>query len=184
MVHLRTGVKLDRKDAKILNFLMIYGGGYSKVAEQLGVTLEQATVVRDAYLEALPGVRDLQVESRNRFRRGYSIRTIGGRVYKVEPPKGGRSFDYKALNILIQGGAADQTKRAICLFCAGAADGYLLGSVYDEINISAPADTPHALANARILARSMEEAVKLDVGTGVDIEIGPNWGTLTEMELT
>jgi len=80
-----------------------------------------------------------------------------------------RAFTYKALNKLIQGSAADMTKKAMV-------DLYKEGiiphiQVHDELDISVN-------NNADKIKEIMEAAVDLEVPNKVDYESGPNWGTI------
>jgi DNA polymerase I-like protein with 3'-5' exonuclease and polymerase domains len=80
-----------------------------------------------------------------------------------------RAFTYKALNKLIQGSAADMTKKAMV-------DLYKEGiiphiQVHDELDISVN-------NNAEKIKEIMESAVELEVPNKVDYESGPNWGTI------
>jgi DNA polymerase I-like protein with 3'-5' exonuclease and polymerase domains len=80
-----------------------------------------------------------------------------------------RAFTYKALNKLIQGSAADMTKKAMV-------DLYKEGiiphiQVHDELDISVN-------NNADKIKEIMESAVQLEVPNKVDYESGPNWGTI------
>jgi DNA polymerase I-like protein with 3'-5' exonuclease and polymerase domains len=80
-----------------------------------------------------------------------------------------RAFTYKALNKLIQGSAADMTKKAMV-------DLYKEGiiphiQVHDELDISVD-------GNADKIKEIMESAVELEVPNKVDYESGPNWGTI------
>jgi DNA polymerase-1 len=180
LVLRRTGIVMDRKTAKILGFSIIYGAGAWKIAEQLGIPESEAGVFREAYLDALPGVRELQVETRQRFQRDRPIRTVGGRSYFVEPPKNGRSFAYKGLNVLIQGSAADQTKEAIIAACSVMGGAFLTTTVYDEINMSVPFG--EVAYFGRMLDECMRDAITLSVPVACDLEYGPNWAQMTPLE--
>ena len=84
-----------------------------------------------------------------------------------------RAFTYKALNKLIQGSAADMTKKAML-------DLYKEGiiphiQVHDELDISVENE-----AQAKKIISIMENAVDLEVPNKVDYESGPNWGTIKE----
>jgi len=85
------------------------------------------------------------------------------------------TFEYKLLNYLIQGSAADCTKEAIIRYMRVRKDGMFLSQVYDEINISVPGK---ALASEIRLLREAAESVEFDVPMLTDVEIGPNWHDL------
>ena len=80
-----------------------------------------------------------------------------------------RAGTYKGLNRLIQGSAADQTKAAMV---ALAEAGFTCAlQVHDEVALSVN-NREEAVEAARIMA----SAVKLEVPSRVDVEIGPSWG--------
>ena len=80
-----------------------------------------------------------------------------------------RAFTYKALNKLIQGSAADQTKAAmVALYEEGILP---MIQVHDELDISVESD-----AQAKRIKEVMEQCVSLEVPSIVDAEFGPNWG--------
>lgn len=176
-----------RKIAKTVAFLIIYGGGAKKLAQQLGCTVEMATAIRNAYYAVNPGIRGVIDAVSHRTRAYGSIRSLGGRLIKPEPPgmvkdptddepdrMRQQDYLYKQFNKLIQGGASDQTKEAIIKFCESGCGGRLLAQVYDEIDISSP---PTKVA-ADVLRACMVNALPIDVPMIVDIERGPSWGEL------
>ena len=78
-------------------------------------------------------------------------------------------YTYKALNKLIQGSAADMTKKAMVdLYKEGIVPHI---QVHDELDISVD-------GNADKIKDIMESAVELEVPNKVDYESGPNWGTI------
>jgi DNA polymerase I-like protein with 3'-5' exonuclease and polymerase domains len=86
-----------------------------------------------------------------------------------------RAFTYKALNRLIQASAADMTKQAMV-------DVYREGKtpllqVHDELACSVK-----NIEEAQHIARIMEHAVKIEVPSKCDIDMGPSWGEAVEIE--
>ena len=82
-----------------------------------------------------------------------------------------RAFTYKALNKLIQGSAADMTKKAMVDLYK---EGYLAHiQIHDELDFSIESDK-----QAGIIKEIMEQAVDLKVPNKVDYESGPNWGEI------
>ena len=107
------------------------------------------------------------------------VETVGGRQYKVEPPKlidnRMRTFEYKLMNYLIQGSAADQTKRALlAYFRANPTGETFLCTVHDEINISSLS------GDSKVLKHSMEYACNEGISTPMltTLETGPTWGDI------
>lgn len=147
MILQTTGQDFERKHVKITAFQIVYGGGPKAIASQVGCSLEEATRLRNAYLAAFPGVGQLMNLTKRRGEVGQPIKTWGGRVYYVEPPRmvNGyrRTFAYKLLNYLIQGSAADQTKKCIIDWHSSGTEAVYLAAVHDDINISAPVETWH-----------------------------------------
>jgi DNA polymerase-1 len=92
----------------------------------------------------------------------------------MEPPKiikgRLREFDYKGVNLLIQGSAADQAKAAMLVYQATKQGSRLLLSVHDELVISAPEDAIEREANC--LMNAMCNAVKMDVPMVSDYKVG------------
>jgi DNA polymerase-1 len=172
-----TGTLYDRKPIKSTGFGIIYGMGANGLSKQLGIPVEDARRLMDAYHAALPGVGANQRGCKHRARTGVPIRTLNGRVYYCEPAviKNGsmRTFDYKLLNYLIQGGAADQTKKAMLrYFRAKPEDETFLCAVHDEINISSPD------GDDRLLREAMENCEYVDVPMRTTMKLGPSWGEL------
>jgi DNA polymerase I-like protein with 3'-5' exonuclease and polymerase domains len=136
---------------KTVVFMLLYGGGVAKLAGMLDIDLEDAERLRNAVLDALPGVRDLMYATN-----GQTIVTWGGRVYAPENPRRivikGRDgqprlnritgkeltklvdFGYKQLNVEIQGSAADITKQGMRqVFAADV--GRIALQVHDELGV-------------------------------------------------
>lgn len=177
------GIKLERRPTKILNLGLMYGMGLGKLAAAMNVDVETAKRVKAAQRKAIPGLAELEREIKFRGRSGKPIRTWGGRLYYVEPPKviKGvlRTFEYKLLNYLIQGSAADCTKEAIIRYHEIKKHGRFLVTVHDECNISAP---KRAIKEELLLLRKAMESVEFDVPMITEAKIGPNWGTLQNVE--
>lgn len=117
LIRETTGIELDRRPVKDLNFGLIYGQGLALTAEKLGVPRDEAKRLRQAHADSLPGLPELQDDLKERARKKEPIWTWGGRRHYCEKPKfvKGRwwTFEYKLLNKLIQGSAADVTQQAM-----------------------------------------------------------------------
>jgi len=183
--------KHARSAAKTILLGMMYGMGGAKLCGQLGLptkwietnggkTIEVAGPEGQDLIEkfnkGLPYVKMLAdaVEQAAR-KRGY-IRTILGRRCRFEVgPSGKPEFTYKALNRLIQGSSADQTKKA--MVDADAAGIPLQLQVHDEFDL-----TIENHQQARDLAEIMRTAVPAKVPFQVDIEVGPSWGEIKDID--
>ncbi len=167
MINELTGLGLDpvrdRRPVKDIGFGLIYGMGIAKTALKTGQDVETTKQLRRAYLEAIPGFKELNDEIKRRCQRGEPIRTWGGRLYWVEPPMvingQRRTFEYKMLNVLIQGSAAECTKEAmIRARAAMPSDTRLVLQVHDELVINA-VSKPALDAGMKILREAMESVV-------------------------
>ncbi len=164
---------IDRKPSKAILLGLIYAMGAATMAEQLDATQEQVTIWRNMIKAALPDVVQLDYDCKRRFQMGLPIRTLGGRQYHCEPPKNGRRFEYKALNTLIQGSAADQTKEALIYVHSQLQDGErILGTVHDEISVSC---TPERVPSIIQILADAANALPCDVPMLMDTHFGANW---------
>lgn len=168
ILYERAAVKLERRAMKDVNFGVIYGMGAPKMALKLKVDETTGRNVIRAYYAALPGVKDLRDALVSRADAKEPIYTWGGRRYFVEEPKmiDGRlrTFEYKLLNLLVQGSAADATKEAMVRYDdSGWNDedrGPLLMQVHDELDARAPFGLQKQAMHA--LRRTME-SLEFDV---------------------
>ena len=182
---------IPRDQAKTINLGLFYGMGKNKLQAELGVSKENAEDLFRTYHDKVPFVKMLMESVMRRAQDKGRVRTLLGRRCRFnlwEPNQFGihralpheealaehgpgikRAFTYKALNKLIQGSAADMTKKAMV-------DLYKEGiiphiQVHDELDISVD-------GNADNIKKIMESAVQLEVPNKVDYESGPNWGTI------
>lgn len=184
-------VDIDRKTAKTIGLGIMYGMGKGKLADQLAVTVDEASDILSKFNTYAPFVRELADSvMRSANQKGYIKTLLGRRCHfdMWEPLKYGmgrpmkyreavheyngeikRAFVYKALNKLIQGSAADMTKKAMIDCYNG---GYMpLLQVHDELVFSVPDE--EAVPEIKTL---MENAVPLSIPNKVDVELGKNWG--------
>jgi len=179
-IHEQFGLKLSRSDVKTINFGIIYGMGAPGLAGKLGMTVQEAQEAKKAHGAAIPGLANLERDTRRIGKCGEFITTWGGRRYYVEPSKMVegrlRSFEYKLLNYLIQGSAADCSKQSIINYHNHPKrEGRFLATVHDENNASvAPKRVVHEMA----VMRECMLDVNFDVPMLSDGDTGPNWGSL------
>lgn len=178
------GINVDRRITKNLMFGYIYGQGLGSLASILGRSVEDIKQIRNAQMKVLPGLKDLSTAITNRSKQGLPIRTWGGREYYVEPPMFVKkfnktmSFEYKLLNYIIQGSAADITKESIIRYDAAKRDGRFMLSVYDENNISVP---KKALKSEMLILRDCMMGIELDVPLLSDGEWGATLGDMQDL---
>lgn len=163
-----------RTEAKVIFLGLLYAMGAATLAEKLDCSVQYATNLRNIIRAALPDVMELDKDCKDRFMKGLPIRTLGGREYYCEPASNGRRWEYKALNTLIQGSAADQTKEGIIYMAPRLVDinGRLLGTVHDEISASAEERHYDYIYE---LMQEAANALPCDCPMLMDVGMGGNW---------
>jgi DNA polymerase I-like protein with 3'-5' exonuclease and polymerase domains len=180
LIRRYTGHTFDRRQTKIVSFTLVYGGGIPALAAKLEAGNHEAGVLKDAYLSAMPDVRKLMQDVKDRGRRRLPVRTTGGRLLYAEPPRAGREQSFKLLNHLIQGSSADMTKEAIVRWdAARLPQDEFLATVHDEINISAPVETAE---ESMTRLREAMASIPLDVPLLSEGFRGANWQELEAVE--
>jgi DNA polymerase I-like protein with 3'-5' exonuclease and polymerase domains len=184
MVKEFTGIILDRKPAKNINFGLVYGMGREKLIRTLGVSVDVGNRLYDAYFEALPAVADtLKQAQKLASRRGY-IRTVMGRRKRFEDMEEGRyggeqrAHTHKALNSSLQGSAADIMKAAMrACYEDGLFDvvGIPHLTVHDELDFS-DEQTPQSAEAFTEIKHLLETATPLRIPLLVDVDAGATWG--------
>jgi len=188
--------EIPRGQAKTINLGLFYGMGKNKLQAELGVSKDKAEDLFRQYHTKVPFVKKLMDNVMRRAQDSGKIRTLLGRLCRFhlwEPNQFGihkalphdaallehgpgikRAYTYKALNKLIQGSAADMTKKAMIELYKEGITPHI--QVHDELDISVS-------DNAGKIKEIMEDAVSLEVPNKVDYESGPNWGNIKEEEI-
>ena len=175
-----------RRQAKAINFGIIYGISAFGLARQLGIGNGEAKQFIDTYFERFPGIRHYMEETKNFCRRHGYVETIFGRrchIANINDKNGmQRSFGERAaINAPIQGAAADIIRRAMsqmpsALQEAGL-DAKMLLQVHDELVFEVPEDQIEA--TIPVVKRTMEQAalpaLEISVPLTVDCGTGDNW---------
>lgn len=161
----KVGKFYDRKPVKNTNLGLIYGMGVGKLAERNDMPVEEANDLKKSIMNLYPGLRDMYKDMKVRAKNHTPIRTWGGREVYCEEPKliNGRiiHFDYKMVNYLIQGSAADSTKEAIIRYHRiKDKRAKIVLNVHDQITASVP--KPIFKKEMEKLRQSME-SVEFDV---------------------
>lgn len=159
LINNMLGTSWDRRPVKNTVFGLIYGMGVGTLAEKNGITVKESRTLKEAVLSSFEGIRALYREMRRRAIANEPLRTWGGREYFVEEPRfvrgRWRTFDYKLVNVLIQGSAADIIKEAVIRYDEmKLKDEKLLLTVHDEILASVP--TRSVRPGMERLRRAME----------------------------
>jgi DNA polymerase-1 len=171
-----------RRQAKAINFGIIYGISAFGLARQLDISNGEAKDYIDAYFERYPGIKDYMESAKKQAREDGFVRTLFGRKIHIKSineknPMRKNFGERAAINAPIQGGAADIIKRAM-IRVPGVLDreglnARMLLQVHDELIF----EVPNAETDATIVAvkQVMESAAELDVPLVVDTGIGDNW---------
>lgn len=164
-IHSAFGINFSRRAMKTINFGLIYGMGVGKLARAIGEETKVARSAKKALLSIYPGLQALIRSLRERADANAPIRTWGGRLYRKELPVVGDdgriwTFEYKLINTLIQGSAADCTKEAIVRYDEARKHGKLRLTVHDEIAVSCPR---RAAPREMKILRECMESVEFDV---------------------
>jgi DNA polymerase-1 len=182
-----TNIGIERKPTKTINFGKVYGMGVPKLAASLKISVDEAWSLMNAYDTALPSVKALMKEVSAEGRAGRCITTIGGRRYYSPPasfdPEVGkvRTYEYKLLNYLMQGGSADQTKEAMRLWWENRLQKSTNGTrflmtIHDQLVGCAP--RKDVKKESAYLNEFMVNAFTLDVPTMTDPTYGTNFGEM------
>ena len=184
---------IPRFQAKTINLGLFYGMGKNKLQAELGINKLQAEELFKQYHTKVPFVKQLMDAVMSRAQQRGRVRTLLGRLCRFhlwEPNQFGihkplphdaalaehgpgikRAYTYKALNRLIQGSAADMTKKAMIDLHKEGIIPHL--QVHDELDISV--QDPK---QAEKIKEIMESTVTLEVPNKVDYEEGDNWGSI------
>jgi len=185
-------VGIERTQAKTIGLGLMYGMGKQKLAISLGVSKDEANELIIKYNKKVPFVKKLSDRCKYAADEKGVIRTKKGRKcrfdmwetrdfglhvaekYEDAVAKYGkdnikRAFTYKALNRLIQGSSADQTKQSM-LDCYE--DGHLpILQIHDELCFNVK-DEKHA----KQIQKKMQNAIQFKVPSVVEYGLGESWG--------
>jgi len=172
-----------RRQAKAVNFGVIYGISAFGLSRNLGISNADAGRFIDQYFEQYPGVRAwIDATLQQAAADGYVTTLLNRRRYVPELTSRNvsmrRAAERIATNTPVQGSAADIIKLAMIRLDAALAGtgAHLILQVHDELVVEAPAS--EAEETAGVMKRIMEEAMELDVPIRVDVGIGNNWAEI------
>jgi DNA polymerase I len=183
--------KEARQKAKAVNFGVIYGsgpGGLRKLARDeynLQITIEEARSVIDRFLATYPGVARWQREQENRSRQTMTASTAGGRIYRFAWEPRGEYSRNLALNLPIQGTAAEIAIEALIridvrLRASLPGKAQLVLQVHDEFVVEVEGDEAVVLATKSIVEQEMIAAFEALLPGAptkglVTAHFGPTW---------
>jgi DNA polymerase-1 len=177
---------LVRRRAKAINFGIIYGISAFGLANQLGISREEAGEYIRTYFKRFPGIRDY-MEATKRFCREHGfVETMFGRRAHfpriTSPNPSERAFQERAaINAPIQGSAADIIRRAMiripAAFKAEGLSSRMLLQVHDELVFEVPdleVDKTMVVAKA-VMEKAPEPAIRFSIPIKVDARAAQNW---------
>ena len=183
------GVPLDemtsdvRRQAKAINFGVIYGISGFGLARNLRIPRAEAQGFIDRYFERFPGIRTYMNETKAFAKEHGFVQTLFGR--KIHTPeisaKGPRAgfAQRAAINAPIQGTAADVIRRAMIRMPDAIKDlpATMLLQVHDELlfEVEKGAEDDLIAAARKVMENAADPVVKLDVKLDVDAGVGASW---------
>ncbi|MEN6472906.1 MAG: DNA polymerase I [Syntrophaceae bacterium] len=169
-----------RRQAKVINFGIIYGMGAHRLSGELGITRATAQRYIENYLAKYPGVREyMDAITRTASEQGFVTTMLGRR--RTIPEINSANFNEReaarriAINTPIQGSAADIIKMAMVKIQAHLKNmkSRMILQVHDELVFEAAEGEIEELKS--LVIHEMENAYPMDVPVKVDVGVGPNW---------
>lgn len=170
---------LTRRHAKILNFGIIYGMGYAKLAHALDISQADARIFKRKYFNGLMHVEVLLRKIMRKAEIARQIHSWSGRVFHFPNPE----FAYKAPNALIQGGCADVVKIAMnnLLEHLQGRRSRMLMQIHDEILFEVHKEELHIIPALKRIMESAYPAKFLPLTCSVSHSL-KSWGDVVEGE--
>jgi DNA polymerase-1 len=171
-----------RRQAKVINFGIVYGMSPYGLSQTLGISREEAELYIGNYFKRYSGVRRFLDDTIAEVRRTGVARTLFGRERPIPDmnsrnPNSRGFAERTAVNTPIQGTAADLIKLAMVridsALASGGFEGAMLLQVHDELVFEAPPSELEAIT--ALAKREMEQAYPMEVPLVVEIGAGDNW---------
>ncbi len=172
-----------RRDAKVVNFGIMYGLGPHGLTQATGMNYEQAKHFIDRYFEVRPKLLGYIDSVKERASKDGYVETLFGRR-RPTPDIHSSNFAVReaanraAVNMPFQGTAADIMKLAMIAVDKELkdSDSEVLLQIHDSILVECPEKIGESVA--KLLKKTMEDVYKLSIKLTVDTVIGKNWGEL------
>ena len=171
----------QRRNAKAINFGLIYGMSEFGLSNQLGISRQEARTYMDAYFNRYPNVLQFMTDIKAKAaEQGYVETLLGRRLYlpEIKSSNGMRrkAAERVAINAPMQGTAADIIKVAmigIDKMIFGDENIKMIMQVHDELVFEVKAERVDHYS--QLIKAEMEKAMKLHVPLIVDVGVGDNW---------
>jgi DNA polymerase-1 len=174
-----------RRQAKVVNFGIVYGLSPFGLSQNLGIDKSEAKRFIDAYFEKYAGVRKFVDKTLEEARREQKVRTLFGRVRPI-PDINSKNANMRgfaertAVNTPLQGTAADLIKMAMIRIDAAIRQQKLNSrmtlQVHDELVFDVPEKEQDRMRT--LVREEMESVHPLHVPLLVELGVGPNWRDL------
>ena len=171
----------QRRNAKAINFGLIYGMSEFGLSNQLGISRQEARTYMDAYFNRYPNVLQFMTDIKTKAaEQGYVETLLGRRLYlpEIKSSNGMRrkAAERVAINAPMQGTAADIIKVAmigIDKMIFGDENIKMIMQVHDELVFEVKAERVDHYS--QLIKAEMEKAIKLHVPLIADVGVGDNW---------
>ncbi|OGY88007.1 MAG: DNA polymerase I [Candidatus Kerfeldbacteria bacterium RIFOXYA2_FULL_38_24] len=195
-IHTRTAAELNdcapaqvskemRRQAKAINFGILYGMGVMGIVRDSGCSREEAQLFLDKYFSVHKGIADYLAEVKTQAtKNGYAQTLFGRKRYlpdlQSRNPMLKSAAERAAVNLPVQGTAADLMKMAVVIIqneiSQNKITARMLLQVHDELVFEIK--TSEVKKESKKIQQIMENVHKLKVPLAVDAEFGDNWGEL------
>ncbi len=170
-----------RRNAKAINFGLIYGMSAFGLAKQLGIERKEASDYVNRYFQRYPGVKDYMERTREQAKQQGYVQTLYGRRLYLPGLASSNAMvragaERTAINAPMQGTAADIIKKAmvdVYQWCKDRDDIGLLLQVHDELVFEVRSEQLAELQQG--IRLRMQQAASLSVPLVVDLGVGDNW---------
>jgi DNA polymerase-1 len=172
----------QRRQAKAVNFGLMYGMSAFGLAKQLGIERHEAQKFMDAYFEKYPGIKEYMDKTYEIAKQqGYVETLLQRRIAVPDITSKNHSLaqaaQRAAINAPLQGSAADIIKLAMISFTQwkneNHAQAIMIMQVHDELVFQVPLRECETTKQA--IRHAMQNAIALSVPLIVDIGFGSNW---------
>jgi DNA polymerase-1 len=177
-----------RRQAKVVNFGIVYGLSPFGLSQNLGIDTSEATQFIDAYFERYRGVRAFIDKTLEQARREQQVRTLFGRIRPI-PDINSKNYNLRgfaertAVNTPLQGTAADLIKMAMIRIDRAILERNLQSrmtlQVHDELVFEVAEEEVSEMKT--LVREQMEKVHLLRVPLLVELGVGPNWRDLEEV---
>lgn len=167
-----------RRRAKTVNFGILYGMSAHGLAQNLGISREEAKEILDRYFQQFPKVKEFFQNLLEEARKSLKVSTIFGRKRTIPELKSSNfnvrsNAERMAINAPLQGSAADIIKLAMISIYPHLENSKMLLQVHDELLLETNEENAEGLK--KFIKEKMESVVKLKVPLVANVGISKNW---------